>query len=86
MVRIEELERSAGGDELVVAACMAARSSYARASAQQSHLARLRRHGMRVVTVPYVFGHELDMEALETIAGALRGRMQARGGAGVAGN
>ena len=49
-------------------AARAARSVHDRARAQQNQLARLRRRSFAVLTVPFQFRAELDLEALRRIA------------------
>lgn len=73
----EELERIASlrGQEqvsprsrLAAAAAAAAHAAHARTRFQHSQVARLRRHGLSVVQVPFVFQSDLDLPALERIA------------------
>lgn len=73
----EELERIASlrGQEqvsprsrLAAAAAAAAHAAHARTRFQHSQVARLRRHGLSVVQVPFVFQSDLDVQALERIA------------------
>lgn len=73
----EELERIASlrGEEqvsarsrLAAAAAAAAHAAHARTRFQHSQVARLRRHGLDVLQVPFVFQSDLDLEALERIA------------------
>jgi anion-transporting ArsA/GET3 family ATPase len=61
----------AGADEPASAALAAARAAHERARFQQSLIARLRRRGVRVHTLPFQFARELDLAALERIAAAL---------------
>jgi Anion-transporting ATPase len=66
-----------GGDDAVGAAMLrrsavrAARSVYDRARLQHNQLARLRRRGFTVVGVPFIWGTQLDLSAVHTIAGRL---------------
>jgi len=60
-------------------AALAARTVHHRAAAQQRHLARLRRAGARVLTVPFVFAPQLDSHAVRHIGDALAHKLQARG-------
>lgn len=73
----EELERIASlrGQEqvtprsrLAAAAAAAAHAAHARTRFQHNQVARLRRHGLSVVQVPFVFQSDLDRSALEKIA------------------
>ncbi len=66
--RIEALESE---DPLVHAAAQAARSAYARSSSQQAQLARLRRRGLSVLRVPFIFTPQLDLGAMWSIADRL---------------
>jgi anion-transporting ArsA/GET3 family ATPase len=50
------------------AATRAALAAHERASSQQGQIARLRRRGVPVVTVPFVFAAELDIAAVRRIA------------------
>jgi anion-transporting ArsA/GET3 family ATPase len=52
-------------------AARAARAAHERARAQQKQLARLRRRSFAVLTVPFQFRAELDLEALRRIADQL---------------
>jgi anion-transporting ArsA/GET3 family ATPase len=53
-------------------ALQAALTSYERARAQRSHLRRLRRAASaRVVTLPYLFEHEIGLPEFERLAGSL---------------
>jgi anion-transporting ArsA/GET3 family ATPase len=77
-----ELERiaaldGAGGREQEVrrAATHAAVAVHERARVQHNQLARLRRRGLPVVSVPFVWNAGLDLEAVESIAGHLAGRL-----------
>jgi anion-transporting ArsA/GET3 family ATPase len=76
----EELERIASlrGQEqvsarsrLADAAAAAARAAHARTRFQHSQVARLRRHGLSVLQVPFVFQSDLDLHALGKIADRL---------------
>lgn len=73
----EELERisSLRGEEqssprsrLADAAAAAAQAAHARTRFQHGQVARLRRHGLNVLQVPFVFQSDLDLAALERIA------------------
>ncbi len=76
----EELDRIASlrGQEqvsarsrLADAAAAAAHAAHARTRFQHSQVARLRRHGLSVLQVPFVFQSDLDLQALEKIADRL---------------
>lgn len=76
----EELERIASlrGQEqvsprsrLADAASAAAHAAHARTRFQHSQVARLRRHGLSVLQVPFVFQSDLDLQALQKIADRL---------------
>jgi hypothetical protein len=76
----EELERIASlrGQEqvsahsrLADAAAAAAHAAHTRTRFQHSQVARLRRHGLSVLQVPFVFQSDLDLQALEKIADRL---------------
>jgi anion-transporting ArsA/GET3 family ATPase len=80
----EELERIASlrGDaqanarsRVSDAAAAAAEAAHARTRFQHSQIARLRRHGLNVLQVPFVFTNELDLDALSKIAGRLEGKL-----------
>jgi anion-transporting ArsA/GET3 family ATPase len=66
-----ELARIAGLDprhEAIRSAQLAARTVHERGRAQHNQIARLRRRGLSVLRVPFVFGPALDRAALERIA------------------
>jgi anion-transporting ArsA/GET3 family ATPase len=80
----EELERIAslrGGasepahDRLARAAAAAAHAAHARTRFQHSQVSRLRRHGLEVLQVPFVFQSDLDLDALTRIADRLEGKL-----------
>ena len=68
---LEELERAAQRDERVRAAAHAARAAHERARFQRSQVARLRRRGLPVHTIPFEFARELDLAAVRRIAAHL---------------
>ena len=68
---LRTLERAAGNDKLAAAAFDAARAAHDRARFQHSLIARLRRRGMSVHTIPFQFEHELDVAGVDRIASAL---------------
>lgn len=80
----EELERIASlrGEEqvsarsrLAAAAAAAAQAAHARTRFQHNQVARLRRHGLNVLQVPFVFQSDLDLEAIQRIADRLDGKL-----------
>jgi anion-transporting ArsA/GET3 family ATPase len=73
----EELERTAqlNGSEIGRSAAIAARAAHDRARFQHNQLARLRRRRFEVLGVPFLFGAELDLAAVQSIAAHLRRRM-----------
>jgi anion-transporting ArsA/GET3 family ATPase len=72
-----EVERIArvNGTEVGRAAGRAARAAHERARFQHNQLARLRRRRFEVVGVPFLFGAELDLPAVQRIAAHLRRRL-----------
>ncbi len=64
LARIERLD---GRSPVRHAAGRTARAVHERSRAQQSQIARLRRSRMSVVTVPFVFAPELDLQAVRRI-------------------
>jgi anion-transporting ArsA/GET3 family ATPase len=71
---VERIARLNGGD-VGGSAGRAARAIHARARFQQNQLARLRRRRFEVLAVPFLFGAELDLPALERIATHLERRL-----------
>lgn len=80
----EELERIASlrGQEqvsarsrLAAAAAAAAQAAHARTRFQHNQVARLRRHGLSVLQVPFVFQSNLDVEAIGQIADRLKDKL-----------
>jgi len=65
------LARAAERSAIARAAFEAASAAHERARFQHALIARLRRRGMRVHTVPFQFERELDLEGIERIASAL---------------
>jgi anion-transporting ArsA/GET3 family ATPase len=63
------------GSEIGRAAGRAARAAHDRARFQHNQLARLRRRRFEVVGVPFLFGAELDVPAIQRIAGHLERRL-----------
>ncbi len=74
-----ELDRMAAdphsGSQLRRSAVAAARAVHDRGRAQQRQIARLRRHGLAVHGVPFVFATELDVQAVRRIGERLVGRL-----------
>ena len=68
---LRTLARAARDGELAAAAFEAANAAHARARFEQSLVARLRRRGLPVHTVPFRFEHEIDLEGIGRIASAL---------------
>jgi anion-transporting ArsA/GET3 family ATPase len=56
-------------------ALLAARAVHERARVQHNQIARLRRHGLAVHTVPFVFSPELDLPAIRQIGRRLAARL-----------
>jgi anion-transporting ArsA/GET3 family ATPase len=80
LASVEELAdgfgaRAGARAALAGAAARAAREVHARASFQHGQVTRLRRRGFEVVPVPFLWLAELDVVALETVAGRLRGAL-----------
>jgi anion-transporting ArsA/GET3 family ATPase len=68
---LQTLERAASDGELGTAAFEASSAVHERARAQHSLVARLRRRGLPVHTVPFQFVRELDRAGVERIASSL---------------
>jgi anion-transporting ArsA/GET3 family ATPase len=76
--RIARLDGAGGPDgdgALRHSAALAARSVHERARIQHNQIARLRRHGLRTHTVPFVFSAELDLDAIRSIGRRLAARL-----------
>jgi anion-transporting ArsA/GET3 family ATPase len=74
--RIAALDGAGGAEEQVRrAAAHAAVAVHERARVQHNQLARLRRRGLPVVSVPFVWNAGLDLEAIESIASHLETRL-----------
>jgi Anion-transporting ATPase len=72
--RIDDLDGTGladGSDSVTRSAALAARAAHDRASFQHNQLARLRRRDFEVHPVPFLFVAELDLPAVERIAGYL---------------
>ena len=63
--------RSVADRSLMHSAAHAARAVHERARRQHNQIARLRRRGLRVISMPFVFTPELDLPGLELLAGQL---------------
>ncbi len=61
-------EQTAASSRLATAAAAAAHAAHARTRFQHGQIARLRRHGLNVLQVPFVFQSDLDLGALRRIA------------------
>jgi anion-transporting ArsA/GET3 family ATPase len=74
---VGELERIAqlNGSEIGRSAARAAQAAHDRARFQHNQLARLRRRRFEVLGVPFLFGAELDLPAVQRIAAHLRRRL-----------
>jgi anion-transporting ArsA/GET3 family ATPase len=74
--QIEALEATGGWSKAdvgaVQAAISAARTAHARAGSQEAQLGRLRKRGLRVARIPFVFRSRLDLDSLGRIAGHLQ--------------
>jgi anion-transporting ArsA/GET3 family ATPase len=68
LTRIDQLDQS---DSVTRSAALAARAVHDRASFQHNQVARLRRRRFEVLPVPFLFVPELDLTAIERIAGHL---------------
>ena len=66
-----QIERLHGSDPVTRSAMLAARAVHNRASFQHNQVARLRRRRFEVLPVPFLFAAELDLPAIERIAGHL---------------
>lgn len=70
-----QIERLRAGGVATRSAQLAARAVYARARTQHNQIARLRRHGLTVHTVPFMFSPELDSQAIRRIGRRLADRL-----------
>jgi anion-transporting ArsA/GET3 family ATPase len=64
-----------GGGAVKRSALLAARTVHERARVQHNQIARLRRSGLAVQTVPFVFAPELDLDAIRRIGRRLAERV-----------
>ncbi len=71
MESIGELAGADGRDGALQAAWRAAREVHGRASFQHGQVTRLRRRGMHVLPVPFIWSSRLDLEALRDVADRL---------------
>jgi anion-transporting ArsA/GET3 family ATPase len=67
--------RRASSPTVARSAGRAARAAHERARAQQGQIARLRRRGVEVVTIPFTFQTELDLAAVQQIGDRLERRL-----------
>lgn len=61
------IERLSGGGAVARSALLAARTVHERARVQHNQIARLRRHGVAVQTVPFIFTPALELDAVRRI-------------------
>lgn len=64
---LERIARLREGGAVVHSARLAARTVHERARVQHNQIARLRRHGVRAHTVPFVFAPALELDAVRRI-------------------
>jgi anion-transporting ArsA/GET3 family ATPase len=64
---LERIARLDGGGALARSARLAAGTVHERARVQHNQIARLRRHGMTVQTVPFVFAPALELQTIRRI-------------------
>jgi hypothetical protein len=74
---LSQLDQLSGEPEPVAAAVRAAHAVHDRASGEHSQVARLRRHGFDVTTVPFQWVPRVDLAAVESIASHLESRLTA---------
>jgi anion-transporting ArsA/GET3 family ATPase len=72
LLQIDRLKES---NPVMRSASLAARAVHDRARSQHNQLARLRRRRFEVLPVPFIFTAELDLTAIELIAGHLSKRL-----------
>lgn len=72
LARIARLD---GGGAVTRSALLAAQAVHERARVQHNQIARLRRHGVSVHTVPFVFAPALEVDAVRRIGRQLAGRV-----------
>jgi anion-transporting ArsA/GET3 family ATPase len=71
---LARIARLNGGGAVARSALLAARTVHERARVQHNQIARLRRHGVAVHTVPFVFAPALDLDAVRRIGRRLAQR------------
>ncbi len=74
-LELAQITRLNGDSRMTRAALLAAQTVHERARVQHNQIARLRRSGMTVHTVPFVFTPELDLEAVRGIGRRLAQRV-----------
>ena len=72
---LKKITRLDGAGAAARSARLAARTVHERARVQHNQIARLRRHGMKVQTTPFVFTPELDLDAVRDLGRRLAGRV-----------
>ena len=72
LARIARLD---GGDAVARSALLAAQTVHERARIQHNQIARLRRHGLAVHSVPFVFAPALDLRRVRHIGERLAGKL-----------
>ncbi len=70
-----QIERLSARSAIKRSAALAARGVHERARVQHNQIARLRRHGLSVHTVPFMFSAELDLESIRSIGRRLVTRL-----------
>jgi len=70
-----QIERVGARSAVKRSALLAARAVHERSRIQHNQIARLRRHGLSVHTVPFVFSAELDLDAIRSIGRRLADRV-----------
>jgi anion-transporting ArsA/GET3 family ATPase len=71
---LARIARLNGGGAVARSALLAARTVHERVRVQHNQIARLRRHGVAVHTVPFVFAPALDLDAVRRIGRRLAQR------------
>ncbi len=75
IARMDDGAVTRSGGEVKRSAMLAARTVRERARVQHNQIARLRRHGVAIHTVPFVFTPELELEAVRRIGRRLAERV-----------
>jgi anion-transporting ArsA/GET3 family ATPase len=70
-----QIERLNARSAIKRSALLAARAVHERSRIQHNQIARLRRHGLSVHTVPFVFSAELDLDSIRSIGRRLADRV-----------